>query len=144
MLPRIALTLGDVSGIGPEVIVRAWCARPLHSWCRPVVVGHPEVVRRAVKLCRADLEVRAIANIDQASDDGAVISCWNPAGDEASQAPAGQNDARAGRAAYECLVGAARAAFERTVDAVATAPLSKAALRLAGLTYPGHTEILAE
>ena len=58
--------------------------------------------------------------------------------------PAGANDARAGRAAYEYLVAAAQAAIAGQVDAITTAPLSKAALHLAGLDYPGHTEILAE
>ncbi|MBC7820800.1 MAG: 4-hydroxythreonine-4-phosphate dehydrogenase PdxA, partial [Planctomycetaceae bacterium] len=47
-LPTIALTLGDVAGIGPEVAVRA-CADPrIVAACRPVIVGHPEVVRRAI------------------------------------------------------------------------------------------------
>jgi 4-hydroxythreonine-4-phosphate dehydrogenase len=56
----------------------------------------------------------------------------------------GRNDARAGRAAFACLVAAAEAALAKQVDALTTAPLSKAALHLGGHHYPGHTEILAE
>ena len=72
------------------------------------------------------------------------VACWNPCRDEVADVPLGANDGRAGRAAYDCLVAAAHAALRGEVDGITTAPLSKAALRLAGLHYPGHTEILAE
>ncbi len=143
MLPRIALTLGDVAGIGPETIVRAWCDAPLQTWCRPTVVGHPEVLRRAVKMTGADLAVVAVNGFVE--EPGCRrIPCWNPLGDEAAAVPPGKNDARAGRAAYEYLAAAVRGALAGQIDAITTAPLSKAALHLAGLDYPGHTEILAE
>ena len=48
--PLIAVTIGDPAGIGPEIIVGAWSETVVHEWCRPVVVGHPEIVRRAVDL----------------------------------------------------------------------------------------------
>src|SRR5258708_25417144 len=146
MLPRLTLTLGDVAGIGPEVIARAWCEAPLSTWCRPVVVGHPDVLRRAIRTLGADLDVCPIArlDVDVPTSDKRTIPCWNPAGDEAALVPAASNDPRAGRAAYEYLVAAAKAALAGEIDAITTAPLSKAALHLAGLDYPGHTEILAE
>lgn len=144
VLPRIALTLGDVAGIGPEVVARACLEAPLTDWCRPVVVGHPEVLSRAASLVGGGLNVRPIAGLDQATADKRAICCWNPAGDEAAHVPDGRNDPRAGRAAYEALVVATRAAIDNRIDAIVTAPLSKAALHLAGLDYPGHTEILAE
>ncbi len=82
-----------------------------------------------------------------AADDEAQIDCWNPLTPETaaglSAVKPGVLDARAGRAAYEWLVASARAALAQTIDAIVTAPLNKAALHLAGLDYPGHTEILA-
>ena len=146
MLPRIALTLGDVAGIGPEVIVRAWCESPLLTWCRPLVIGHPAVLRRAIQIVGVDLDVCSISGfaVDMPIPDKRTIPCWNPASDEAAGVPAGINDPRAGRAAYEYLVAATKAALAGQIDAITTAPLSKAALHLAGFHYPGHTEILAE
>ena len=47
--PRIAITLGDPAGVGPETIVGAWSDPAVHEFCRPLVVGHPEIVRRAVR-----------------------------------------------------------------------------------------------
>src|SRR5262249_12498766 len=102
-----------------------------------------EVLRRAIQLVGADLEVLEVDNLRFPGADD-TIPCWNPAGDDAADVPPGQNDPRAGRAAYEYLCAATRATLAGTVDATVTAALSKAALHLAGLKYPGHTEILAE
>ena len=147
-LPRIALTLGDVAGIGPEVVVRAWNDPRLQECCRPLVVGHPEVVRRAVRLLGMSFEVHSIGHSNEVFASGqsvpGVIHCWKPAGDEAALVPPGFNDPRAGRAAYDCLAAATHAALAGDVEAITTAPLSKAALHLGGHDFPGHTEILAQ
>src|SRR5690242_15483823 len=135
--------MGDVAGIGPEVLVRAWSDARLLTWCRPLVVGHPEVLRRALQNWGSGQQVRAIERIEDAVPDEKLIPCWDPGSDVADVFPGG-NDARAGRAAHDWLVAAARAALKGEIDAITTAPLSKAALHLAGLNYPGHTEILAE
>jgi 4-hydroxythreonine-4-phosphate dehydrogenase len=142
--PRIALTLGDVAGIGPEVVVRAWCDPTVHAWCRPVVVGHPDVVQRAAKLLGAAVDVRPIEGIIDGEPTPGTILCWNPTSHQAAEVPPGRNDGRAGQAACEYLSAAAAAALAGQIDAITTAPLSKAALQMAGLHYPGHTEILAE
>lgn len=145
LLPTIALTLGDVAGIGPEVVVRA-CADPrILAACRPVIVGHPQVVRRAIAHSGLPIEVVEVAQPDESPPNN-TLACWNPptAPHALVDVPPGHNDARAGRAAYEYLVAAAKAALAKQVAAITTAPLSKAALHLAGLKYPGHTEILAE
>lgn len=144
MLPRIAITMGDVAGIGPEVIVRAWAEGALSTCCRPVVVGHPEVLRRAIELVGGKFVVETIARIDAVVESADAIACWNPASHDATLVEPGANDARAGRAAFDWLAAAAHAALAGQVAAITTAPISKAALHLAGLAYPGHTEILAE
>ncbi len=141
--PRIALTLGDVAGIGPEVIARAWTSELL-TWCDPVVVGHPIVLARAAALVDKKLAVEELDSITEGESGICRMPCWNPADNEAAEVPAGKDDPRAGRAAYEYLKAACWAAQAGAIDAITTAPLSKASLHLAGLPYPGHTEILAE
>jgi len=142
--------MGDVAGIGPEIIARV-CADPrLWEQCRPLVIGHPQVLERALKLVGADLSVTCSdgpGGVEDAADSAngpGNIPCWNPTSDEAADVPPGRTDARAGDAAFAYLVATARAAIEGTVDAIATAPLNKAALYESGHRYPGHTEILAE
>ena len=140
--PIIALTLGDVAGIGPEIVARACMDARVNSWCCPVVVGHPEVLRRALVLIGSTESVLEVSGPKEICD-SAGIKCWNPAGDDARDVPRGALDARAGRAAHDYLVAAARAALDGSIDAITTAPLNKAALHLAGIDAPGHTEILA-
>ena len=141
--PRIALTLGDVAGIGPEVVVRALTDDRLRQTCRPLVIGHPAVVERARRLVGVALDFVEIGSPREADWSSSTIPCWNPSIDEAAHVPAGGIDARAGRAAYDYLVAAARAALRGDIDGITTAPLNKAALHAAGIDYPGHTEILA-
>ncbi|HEX3869799.1 MAG TPA: 4-hydroxythreonine-4-phosphate dehydrogenase PdxA [Pirellulales bacterium] len=147
--PILAYTLGDPTGIGPEVVVGAWIRPEIHELCRPVAVGHVEILRRAAKLLGANVEVRAIDDPTEASSLAAsssprVISCLHSGSDEVLLAPAASIDARGGQAAYDALVAAARLALEGRIDGLVTAPLHKTALWLAGHHYPGHTELLAE
>jgi len=146
--PRIALTMGDIAGIGPEVIVRA-CADPsILGYADPLVVGHPEILRRAIQLLGIPLDVREVQSPRASSKsdpayDGRTLSCWNPGSDDVLSVPAGRNDPRSGRAAYDYLIAAIRSAVAGEIDGITTAPLSKAALHLGGINSPGHTEILA-
>lgn len=142
--PKIAMTLGDVAGIGPEVTLRACTDPRVRDWCDPILVGHPAVAERAAALVGAAISIVPAPGPDRADVPAGALACWNPALDDAQHVPAGGLDVRAGRAAYDCLVAATNAALAGEVDAVTTAPLNKAALHLAGLNYPGHTEILAE
>jgi len=136
--------MGDVAGVGPEVIVRACSDRRVRDWCRPLVVGHPQVLRRAADLIQPGVKIVPLKTLDDLEHPHDVIPCWNPADDEAAAVAPGVLDRRAGRAAFDYLVAATHAAIDGRVDAVTTAPLNKAALHSAGLPYPGHTEILAE
>jgi 4-hydroxythreonine-4-phosphate dehydrogenase len=142
--PLLALTLGDPTGIGPEVIVGAWPHREVHACCRPMAVGHPEMLRRAAALLKLDLTVREIADPAEADPSPTVIPCLRAGSDDVLAAAPAQVDARGGQAAYDALVAAARLALDRRVDGIVTAPLHKAALWEAGHRYPGHTELLAE
>ncbi|HTM56414.1 MAG TPA: 4-hydroxythreonine-4-phosphate dehydrogenase PdxA [Pirellulales bacterium] len=142
--PRIAITLGDPTGIGPEIVVRAWSDPAVHAFCRPLVVGHPEIVRRAASLLGQSARVLTISNPAAAEPSPGDIPCIPVGNDEVLYAPPAQIDARGGQAAYDALVAATKMALDGEVDAITTGPLHKAALWQAGHHYPGHTELLAE
>jgi 4-hydroxythreonine-4-phosphate dehydrogenase len=142
--PRIALTMGDAAGVGPEVIVGAWPETVVHEWCEPIVVGHPSVLRRAVQLWKTAVEVVEVDRIGDAEPTPDVIPCLPCCADDVLDVEPGMIDGRAGQAAYEAVVAAARLAIAGEVDAITTAPLHKKALRQAGHNHPGHTELLAE
>lgn len=140
--PRIAITLGDIAGIGPEVVIRA--LDQAGSEFRPLIVGDMNILQRAAQLTGSPLQFVAVDHASCGPEDPNTIPCWNPTNLRLDDVPAGGDDARAGEAAYQWLIAATDAALRGEIDAIVTAPLSKAALHLAGRHYPGHTEILAE
>jgi 4-hydroxythreonine-4-phosphate dehydrogenase len=142
--PLLAITMGDPAGVGPEVIVRAWSDPRIHKWCRPFVVGHPEVLRRAVSLLGLPSSIRVIESIEAASTATELIDCLPACSDNVLEIDPGTIDPRGGQAAYDAAVLAIELAQAGAIDGVVTAPLHKAALWQAGHPYPGHTEFFAD
>ena len=146
--PLVALTMGDVAGIGPEVIVRGWLDPRLHALARPIVIGDPGVLERALKLVGdgGAIRIQVVAAPEEAVPFPSTIPCL-PAGvahEDLTDVQPGAVDARAGRAAFAFLTTAIDLALARRIDAITTLPLNKQALHQAGVRQPGHTEILAE
>jgi 4-hydroxythreonine-4-phosphate dehydrogenase len=142
--PLLSITLGDPAGIGPEVIVRAWSEPTVHQWCRPLVIGHPEIMRRAVALVTANMVVHEIESPRDARPSPTRIDCLPTGPDNVLDVSPATIDARAGQAAYLALIKSIELAQSGAIDGLVTAPLHKVALRKAGHNYPGHTELLAE
>lgn len=142
--PRIALTMGDVAGIGPEILGQIISDREIQDLCQPIVIGSPEHLRQELQRQGRDAEVQELSTVTDATFSENGIACWNPATVDCSKVPIGQIDGRAGQAAFDWLVAAIELAQHNQIDAIVTAPLNKAALHAAGLDYPGHTEILGE
>jgi 4-hydroxythreonine-4-phosphate dehydrogenase len=143
--PRLLITMGDVAGIGPEIIAKAWPA--LNELCRPVVVGDPDWMRRALSLANTHQRVDAVCEIrDPRESDprSQTIPCLRGSDQDLSQVQPGRVSAAAGKAAYHFLCSAIDHTLAGAADGIVTAPLHKEGLRAAGLPYPGHTEILAE
>ncbi len=145
--PVVAVTLGDVAGIGPEVAVKAALRADVREGITPILVGPVGVVRRTLDLVGNNARIREVSALDRDTVSGGVgvdelvcVSC----GEDAVDVPAAQIDPRAGKAAFLALNAAIDAALSRQVDAIVTAPIHKVALRQAGYNVPGHTEIFAE
>ncbi len=142
----LALTLGDPAGIGPEIVVKA-LQRDAALRARVVVVGNAGVLADAlarwgegVAVAPVDLRSPVAASAGDAIRlhavaDGALIT--------AAPAAPGVVSAAAGRMAYDAIVEAAELSLAGHTCGMATAPISKLALRAAGIAEPGHTEILA-
>src|SRR5436190_774458 len=141
-LPRLLFTMGDVAGIGPEIIARAW--PDLIGLCRPVVIGDPDWLQRALVLVGSSARVQIITQPHEAESSANVLPCIAASEADLSGVEAGRVSAAAGRAAYDFLCRAIDLTVAGEADGIVTAPLHKEGLRAAGLPYPGHTEILAE
>src|SRR5579875_4123501 len=141
-LPRLLITLGDVAGIGPEIIARAW--PDLLAWCRPVVVGDPLWLRRGLELANSPGRVHLIGHPAEAEPKKDLLPCLPGSDQDLHAIQPGRVSAAAGRAAYDFLCRAIDWTLAGEADGIVTAPLHKEGLHAAGLPYPGHTEILAE
>lgn len=140
---RLALTMGDACGIGPEIIARWWG----QGTPAATVVGCPQVMQRAVAWLPPAQRPKVV-HLDAWSDGAALMpgqmGVWAPPGLplDVIDAPIGRVDRRAGLAAAACIRAAVRLAQSRQAAGIVTAPLHKEALALAGEPYPGHTELL--
>jgi 4-hydroxythreonine-4-phosphate dehydrogenase len=142
-MPRLAITLGDVTGIGPEVLSRAWATGELLAAATPLVVGRAAIIQSALDDLRLPITVQPITAPAHADPTPARLPVLDVETADLSTVRPATIDPRAGRAAYDFLVHAAQLALAGEVDALVTLPLHKEALRAAGIAEPGHTEILA-
>jgi 4-hydroxythreonine-4-phosphate dehydrogenase len=139
---RLLITLGDVAGIGPEIVARAW--PELVKLGSPTIIGDPTWVERGLKLIGSRARVQIVRQPSESRPAADVIPCLKASAQDLSGVEAGRVSAAAGQAAYDFLCAAIDLTMAGQADAIVTAPLHKEGLRAAGLKYPGHTEILAE
>ena len=141
-LPIVAITMGDASGIGPEIIAKALARPEIASWARILVVGDAERLCEAVKITGSKVTVNAIADPDEARYVADVIDCIDvpviPKGH-----PFGVVSAVSGEGAFQFIKKAVELVQAGKAQAICTAPLNKEALHAAGHMFPGHTEMLA-
>lgn len=129
-LPKIAITMGDPAGVGPELCLRL-LANPLQApGCIPLIFGDLDILRR----------VAAATELPEPPEHAVVHLPVLTAAD----VQPGAVSAACGEAAYQYIQSAIAAAKAGDVAAVTTAPINKEALHAAGRKFPGHTEIFAE
>lgn len=140
-LPRLLITMGDVAGVGPEVIARAW--PDLLDVCLPTVVGDPTWLEMAMQLIGGSSVVVPIDKVGHEAPSLDHIPCLVVTKQDLSTAAPGHVSAAAGKAGYDFLVAAIDRVVANEADGIVTAPLNKESLRAGGIKHPGHTEILA-
>ena len=141
-LPVVAITMGDASGIGPEIIVKAVARPEIGTWARALVVGDAARLREAINITGAAVQVRAVGSPEDALYQPGHIDCLDvpviPAGH-----PFGVVSPVSGDGAFQFVKKAVELVLAGKAQAICTAPLNKEALHAAGHMYPGHTEMLA-
>jgi|SRR5215216_3225610 len=137
----VAITMGDPCGIGPEIIAKMYVeAAPLPP---TLVLGDEGMLNRAIRLLALPLTVRVIGSPEEFQTTPGTINVISLS--RLPEAlPFGQLDKRAGKAAYDYIRAGIDFALQKRIRAIVTAPINKEALKLAGIHYPGHTEILAD
>ncbi|MBT9493531.1 MAG: 4-hydroxythreonine-4-phosphate dehydrogenase PdxA [Paucibacter sp.] len=137
--------MGDLCGIGPEVVAKAVAEPAPDLAAKLCVIGDVAVMRRAMDWAGVKLPLLSLSTLDEAETlPPGCVAVWQPEGMAADllACPVGQIDARAGAAAALCIAAAVTAIQAGQADALVTAPIHKEALHAAGVGYPGHTEML--
>ncbi|MBN2655282.1 MAG: 4-hydroxythreonine-4-phosphate dehydrogenase PdxA [Nitrospirae bacterium] len=128
---KIAFTMGDPAGIGPEVALKAAFNTSVRQNIEPLLIGDRRIFDKAFLML----------SLEGMKKDINILSPKNmPDNITIDKKPSAQS----GLASAQCIKTAVELALDKKVDAIVTAPISKESLHLAGLKWPGHTEMLAE
>jgi 4-hydroxythreonine-4-phosphate dehydrogenase len=151
----IGVSVGDPTGIGPEIVVGSIATGVPQQECVPIALGNSRVLQKAAGMRDLPLEIRSVDSIYTAKNlcnTGSVnlqqtLLCLETGADDVDQW-VGPNcspsiEPRAGQAAYDCVVRGAELCMRHELQGLVTGPLHKVALSGAGHDWPGHTELLA-
>jgi 4-hydroxythreonine-4-phosphate dehydrogenase len=141
--PILGITMGDPSGIGPEITAKALANRTVYDQCKPIVIGSAKVLAKAVEIVKADLRLNIIECVAEARFEYGTIDIFDQDFVEMRKLKYGVVAPQSGAAAYKAIEKVIALAMAGDIDGTITGPLNKEALNLAGYHYSGHTEIYA-
>ncbi len=140
MLPIIAISIGDVNGISPEIILKSFDRSELFEFCRPVVYGPSVPLEYYRQLLGVAVEISEIAHPADAVE--GVLSIM-PIPGTFDPTDIGRPTAESGRISIAAIEAGFAAVKSGAASALVTAPISKEAIALAGSPFRGHTDMLA-
>ncbi len=138
---KVGITIGDINGIGLEVILKTLAREEIAKMATFVVYGSSKVVSYHKNVVGVDLYYHQAQNIDRIHRDKVnIINCWT----ENVNITIGKIAEAGGKYAYQSLEAATNDLRHGLIDALVTAPISKEAMKLADFPFPGHTEYLTK
>ena len=141
--PVVAVPIGDPAGIGPEIVVKALASDVVKSCADCLIVGDKGVIDKAIAITGSKLKVHICSEVSGTDFSDGVLNLIDLDNIDSSTFEYGKVQAACGQAAFEYIKHAVKLAMHSQVDAVATTPINKEALRAAKVPFIGHTEIFA-
>jgi len=143
--PIIGITMGDVTGIGPEIAARALANPETYQICNPLVIGDAQAMKQAIEgIAKVNLKLNPIKSVSQAKFEFGTADVLDLENIDMKGFTHGKVNAMAGKASVEYIQKAVALAMVKEIDAVVTGPIHKEAINAGGYHYAGHTEILAD
>lgn len=142
--PIIGIPLGDPAGVGPEIVVKALANREIYEISRPIVIGDSQTLLQAMTFCQVEMDIHLVREPAEGLYEFGTLDVIDLENVDLSQLQLGKVQAMAGRAAFEYIQKTVELAMNHQIDAVATTPINKEALKAAQINYIGHTEILGD
>lgn len=139
--PVIGITLGDVNGVGPEVVIRSLADPRILNFFTPVIYGSTRVLSYYRKMMDIDFNYSQVKEANEfISKKNNVINCW----DETLELTPGYENKVGGVASWKALKRASEDLKDGFIDAIVTAPINKANIQSDEFKFPGHTEFFAD
>ncbi|NOW94358.1 4-hydroxythreonine-4-phosphate dehydrogenase PdxA [Mucilaginibacter sp. SG564] len=139
---KVGISIGDVNGIGLEIIIKTLADARIYDYCTPIVYGHTKVAsfhRRATQVNELNFHVINDPSQAQAKKPN-MINCW----EEDVKIEMGQVTEAGGKYAFISLERATFDLKEGYIDALITAPINKDNIQNHQFNFPGHTEYLQQ
>jgi 4-hydroxythreonine-4-phosphate dehydrogenase len=136
--PKIAVVMGDPTGIGPEIVAKSLATEETRRLCRPVVVGDARVMTEAIRLTRAPLKVVPRKEWEEVSGQADLLEMFDLANLDPGEYKIGEVSAKSGKACLEYLDWAIPRVMAGQAAAMVFAPLNKLAMKLGGSPYKGE------
>jgi 4-hydroxythreonine-4-phosphate dehydrogenase len=140
----IAITMGDPTGVGPEIIAKALVDPCIQAVCTPLILGDLRAMERGIAVSGAPLQLESVHELPPVNPASGVAYLRELSELTEIDLAYARPTSATGDAMYRYIVEAAGLCMNRKVSGMATAPISKEALNRGGHHYPGHTELLAE
>lgn len=138
----IAIPLGDVAGVGPEIVVKALNNPEIYRIANPLVIGNSFSLSKAMKVCNISLNIRKIEDPSDGVYTYGTIDLIDLDCPKIQEIETGKVQKEAGEYAFSFIKKSVELALAKEVHSIATTPINKEALRAADVPYIGHTEIL--
>ena len=139
--PLIAVPIGDPAGVGPEIVAKSVASEEVFQAANCIIVGDKAVMENAVKITGTGLKINVITEPEEGDFQKDILNLIDLGNIDLGQFEFGKVNGMCGKAAYEYIAKSIELANAGKVDAVATTPINKEALRAGGINFIGHTEI---
>lgn len=136
---RVGISVGDLNGIGSEIILKTFEDARMFDFCTPVVFANAKLMSYFKKVYKVKTHIQQASGLDQIVDGKFnVVNVWN----EAVNINFGKEDTKIGEYAIKSLEAATEALKNNEVDVLVTAPIHKTAVQSDSFKFPGHTDYL--
>lgn len=139
--PRMAITMGDPAGIGPDIVVKTMLDQRIYDICDPFVIGSIGNLEQAAEIQNQKVKFNLISEPEEAKHEMGIIDVMETGVCPDAKIEFGKVQKDAALRAYSYLEKSIELGMAKKIDAVSTAPINKAALKMADVPFIGHTEI---
>jgi 4-phospho-D-threonate 3-dehydrogenase / 4-phospho-D-erythronate 3-dehydrogenase len=142
--PLIGLTMGDPASIAPEIIAKSLTNPEIYAICRPLLIGDARVMERAFGTTGVKLTINKVSSAAEGRYEHGTVDLIDLNNVDIDSLEWGKVQAQAGQASFEYIKKSIEMATAGEIDAVATSPINKEALKAAKVPFIGHTEMYGE